>query len=373
MSTTPILRLGGLGLGEGRSVISAALSAPEWEIGMICDLDEGLCRERCREFGEMPWTRNYAEMLGRDDIDVIAIYTPDPLHAPHMLQALEAGKHVICTKPLLDDLTPGPALLQAQRASGKRVMVGQSTRFVESMMRQRADFEAGRFGKLVSVEAKYIHDHRNYMNGKWGPELTKTMNWVYLGLSHPVDLVRWYLPEIEEVFAYGLLSPFAAKAGLQKADSLHAVLKSADGVIAQVTGIYGVPEHHPDRDALKTCTLRGTCGTSTSDYPQLRYSRNLDGHQPEWIAFPELNDYYYRFGGYMHHAGEFENYLRHFAQALARGESPQPDLEDGLRTVAVMKALERSVESGTPVRVAEILREYNVFCTYPTNDFTLDP
>ncbi|MCC5842966.1 MAG: Gfo/Idh/MocA family oxidoreductase [Verrucomicrobia bacterium] len=360
MSATTILRLGVLGLGEGRSVLSAALSAPEWEIGMICDLSEALCRERCREFGEMPWTTRYAEMLARDDIDVIAIYTPDPLHAPHMLQALEAGKHVICTKPLLDDLTAGPELLKAQCAAGKQLMVGQSTRFVESMMRQRADFEAGRFGKLVSVEASYIHDHRNYMRGAWGPGLAKTMNWVYLGLSHPVDLVRWYLPDIEEVFAYGNLSPFAENVGLQKPDSIHAVLKSADGVIARVTGIYGVPEHHPDRDALKTCTLRGTAGTSTSDYPQLRYSRNLDGQEPEWIAFPELNDYYYRFGGYMHHAGEFENYLRHFSQALARGESPQPDLGDGLRTVAVMKALERSMERGVPVRVAGILEEYGL-------------
>lgn len=134
MSIEKPLRLGVLGLGEGRSVISAALSAPEWEIGMLCDLSESLCRERCREFGQ-------------------------------------------------------------------GVMVGQSTRFVESMMRQRADFEAGRFGDLVSVEAQYIHDHRKYMSHGWGPELRKTMNWVYLGLSHPVDLVRWYLPDIEEVFA----------------------------------------------------------------------------------------------------------------------------------------------------------------------------
>jgi predicted dehydrogenase len=360
MSDFPVYRLGVLGLGEGRSVLSAALSAPEWEIGMLCDLSETLCRERCREFGEMPWTTCYEEMLARDDIDVIAIYTPDPFHAPHMLQALEAGKHVICTKPLLDDLSPGPALLKAQRAAGKQVMVGQSTRFVESMMRQRADFEAGRLGALVSVEAKYIHDHRSYMAGKWGPELSKTMNWVYLGLSHPVDLVRWYLPEIEEVFAYGSLSPWASKSGLQKPDSIHAVLKSATGVISQVSGIYGVPEHHPERDALKTCTLRGTEGTSTSDYPQLRYSRNLDGHEPEWIPFPELNDYYYRFGGYCHHAGEFENYLRHFAHSLKRGESPQPDLADGLRSVAVMKALERSMDTGLPVRISKIIDEYSL-------------
>ena len=51
-----IYRLGILGLGEGRSVISAALSSPHWEIGNICDLNESLCQQRCEEFGLTDYT-----------------------------------------------------------------------------------------------------------------------------------------------------------------------------------------------------------------------------------------------------------------------------------------------------------------------------
>src|SRR5204862_6652653 len=95
------LRLGVLGLGEGRSIISASLNSELWELARICDLNEDLCRERAAEFKFPQYTTSLDEMLADRSIDVIGIYTPDPLHATHVKACLDAGKHVICTKPLI--------------------------------------------------------------------------------------------------------------------------------------------------------------------------------------------------------------------------------------------------------------------------------
>ena len=108
------LKLGVLGLGEGRSIISAVCQSDYWEMGMLCDLNEELCKERCEEFGVSGYKTDYREMLAQEDIDVIGIYTPDQLHAEHIQMALAAGKHVICTKPLMVDLDEANALLKAQ-------------------------------------------------------------------------------------------------------------------------------------------------------------------------------------------------------------------------------------------------------------------
>ena len=89
--------MGVLGLGEGRSIISAVQNSELWELGNICDLNEELCKERCQEFGLDGYTTEYQNMLDDESIDVIGIYTPDQLHAAHIKMALEAGKHVICT------------------------------------------------------------------------------------------------------------------------------------------------------------------------------------------------------------------------------------------------------------------------------------
>ena len=207
------LGLGVLGLGEGRSIISAALSSELWELRRICDLNEELCRQRSAEFAFPHYTTRFDDLLSDSSIDVIGIYTPDPLHAKHIRACLESGKHVICTKPLIDNLAEARSLLEAGRRSGKRVMVGQSSRFFEPMLRQRADYEAGKHGELFSVESHYHADNRWFLKKEWAR--AGGLKWLYGGLSHPVDLVRWYLPDIREVMGYGLLTENGRALGLR--------------------------------------------------------------------------------------------------------------------------------------------------------------
>ena len=91
-------------MGEGRSTISAALSSKKYRLKSICDRNEELCRQRAKEFDFHNVTTDYNDLLNDNEIDVIAIYTPDHLHAEHIKQALLHGKHVVCTKPFIDDL-----------------------------------------------------------------------------------------------------------------------------------------------------------------------------------------------------------------------------------------------------------------------------
>src|SRR6187200_2221772 len=120
-----MLSIGILGLGEGRSTISAALRSSKMELRMICDRDLDLCRKRADEFKMYDYTSSYQDMLNDSAIDIIAIYTPDHLHAEHIKQALLHEKHVVCTKPFIDDLSKAKELLDLQMQSGKKVFVGQ--------------------------------------------------------------------------------------------------------------------------------------------------------------------------------------------------------------------------------------------------------
>ncbi|MDQ3844264.1 MAG: Gfo/Idh/MocA family oxidoreductase, partial [Bacteroidota bacterium] len=196
-----MLRLGILGLGEGRSTISAALASEKYELKKICDVKEELCRQRAKEFDFHHYTTNYQEMLDDPDIDIIAIYTPDHLHAEHVKMALLHDKHVVCTKPFIDDLSKAKELIELQVKTGKKVFVGQSSRFFEPMKRQRTDFEAGLIGELITIESYYHADHRWFLEKGWS--LQQSFKWLYGGLSHPTDFIRWYLPDIEEVMGYG--------------------------------------------------------------------------------------------------------------------------------------------------------------------------
>lgn len=342
-------KLGILGLGEGRSTMSAAINSPEWELVKICDLNEDLCRRRAKEFDFHNYTTNFQDLLDDKEIEVIGIYTPDKFHADHIAMALQAGKHVVCTKPLIDDLSRAEELIRLSEQTGKRVFVGQSSRFFEPMKRQRADYEAGEIGEIVTVEAYYHADHRWFLGKGWS--LEASFKWLYGGMSHPVDLIRWYLPDIVEVMGYGMLSPNGRAGGLKNSDTMHFILKASDGRIARVSGVYSGPVQPAMRDSEMSCILRGTEGCSQGDYMDLRYAITTRTGEEKLITFDHKMKHYFRFEGKSHHAGEYQNYLEYFAGCLDANQTAYPDLREGIGTVAVMQAMDESLRTGMPVKV----------------------
>ena len=350
--------LGILGLGEGRSTISAALASTKIELKAICDINRDLCILRANEFNFHQFTSDYYDLLNDDEIEIIAIYTPDFLHAEHVKLALQHGKHVVCTKPFIDDLNDASELLSLQKTSGKNVFIGQSSRFFEPMKKQRIDFEKGCIGDLITVESHYNADHRWFLGKGWS--LESRFKWLYGGLSHPVDFIRWYLPNIEEVMGYGMLSPNGKKGGLKNHDSMHFIFKTDDGKIARVSGTYSSPVQPGIRESEMTCILRGTEGCSQGDYPDLRYSIRNNMGEDKLISFESLQKHFFRFEGRSHHAGEYQNYLEYFVDCIENNETPFPDVQEGIGTIALLKAMDLSLQKGFPIKIKDVLKEYNL-------------
>ncbi|OIR08095.1 glucose--fructose oxidoreductase precursor [mine drainage metagenome] len=353
------LGLGVLGLGEGRSIISAGLKSPLWNVAALCDLNEQLGRERCAEFGlpHSVYTPSMDALLANPDVDVVGIYTPDHLHADHVLRALAAGKHVICTKPFLHDLSRAREVLDAARASGRHVMVGQSSRFFAPFARQRSHFETGAFGELNTVEAYYNADHRWFLSKGWAR--TDAFKWLYGGLSHPVDFIRWYLPSIEEVCGYSRLSENGRRLGLVHADTFHFIYRDRAGRIARVSGTYSSPVTPNSRDSNMSCILRGSLGAGQADYYELRYAWKTDS-QSVVETFEDQDEHFFRFGGHSHHAGEYQNYIEYFARCLDAGKAPTPDPVEGIVTVALMQAMDEACSTGRSVRVRDVLARHGL-------------
>lgn len=350
--------IGILGLGEGRSTISAALASDKLQLKMICDKNIDLCRKRADEFKVYEYTTEYQDMLNDKSIDIIAIYTPDQLHAEHVKQALLHDKHVVCTKPFIDDLSKAKELIELQHKTGKRVFVGQSSRFFEPMKQQRKDFEEGLIGELITIEAWYHADHRWFLEKPWS--LQQTFKWLYGGLSHPTDFIRWYLPDIEEVMGYGMLSSNGKKGGLKNPDTMHFILKATDGRVARVSGCYTGPVQPVTRDSEMSCILRGTEGCSQGDYMDLRYAITDKTGQERIMTWEHKMKYYFRFEGKSHHAGEYQNYLEYFAGSIEQNFAAYPDLQEGIGTIALLQTMDRSLQQGQPIKIKDILNEYGL-------------
>ena len=226
------------------------------------------------------------------------------------------------------------------------------------MKQQRADYESGVIGELITIEAYYHADHRWFLAKGWS--LQPSFKWLYGGLSHPVDLIKWYLPDIEEVMGYGTLSANGKKGGLKNHDTMHFIFRARDGRVARVSGAYTGPVQPVLRDSEMSCILRGTAGCSQADYMDLRYAVTTNTGEEKILTWEHKLKHYFRFEGKSNHAGEYQNYLEYFADSIENDTSAYPDLLEGIGTVALLQAMDRSLSLGKPVKVEEILNEYHL-------------
>ncbi len=347
--------IGIVGLHEGRTLLLGLDRAAHARPVGGCDISGEKIEDCRRERPDLFYTEDYAALLARPDVDIVAIYTPDPLHGEEIAQAFEAGKDVISTKPLVNTVADARRILAAGRKTGRKLLVGQSTRFFEPFRRQRRAFEAGEVGDLELADAHYIHRMDwFYEKSPWAATAT---DWIFLGMSHPIDLLRWYLGPIAEVQAYGARSSLGVSHGLSGLDIYTVNLLSASGRVGRAMGHYGCHELPTARNSIELL-LFGSKGTSLAQYHDMRYTHTSpDGTEVTEDPLYALRHYYFNSEVHGMHYGEFANYAECFAKALIEGKPCSPDLEEGLETFCVMEAVRRAARTGSKVEVAPLLSE----------------
>lgn len=99
-----MIRLGVIGMGPNNmaSTFTLLKDVPDlrYQITAICAVPEAVVKQCAIDFNVPFWTTDYRELVSRNDVDVVCVFSPDHLHAEHCIGALEQGKHVVCTKPM---------------------------------------------------------------------------------------------------------------------------------------------------------------------------------------------------------------------------------------------------------------------------------
>ncbi|MEL6390430.1 MAG: Gfo/Idh/MocA family oxidoreductase [Bacteroidota bacterium] len=160
------VRVGFIGCGiQGFSNARQANKVPGVEIAAGCDLYSGRLTRMKEIFGsDVVVTRDYRELLDRDDIDAICISTSDHWH-DHMLKAaLSAGKPVYCEKPMMHHIEEGRGMIEAERKSGLPVQIGSQYASAIDTHKAKELYEAGEIGELVLMDIRY---DRASSNGAW--------------------------------------------------------------------------------------------------------------------------------------------------------------------------------------------------------------
>ena len=201
------LVVGVIGLGMGRLHLKGVIAYGA-EVGMICDINP----EKLKAVGDehdIPVerrTENWLDIVNNKEINAVIIATPDQLHREMVEKLLEAGKHIMCEKPLALLREDVDAIVKKVREHSEvKFMVGQICRFTPAFIKAKELVDAGKIGELYYVESEYAHDYKHMFDvdpKNWRSDPDR--HGVVGGGCHDVDLLRWIVGEDPtEVFAYG--------------------------------------------------------------------------------------------------------------------------------------------------------------------------
>ncbi len=175
------IRLGAIGMGiMGFNNVKTALRIPGAELVAVADLYDGRLESSKENFGKhLVTTRDYRELLDRDDIDAIIVSTSDHWHDRMSIEAMEKGKAVYCEKPMVHKIEEGAAVIATEQKTGQVFQVGSQR--VSSILQEKAAelYKSGAIGQLVMAET---YEDRFSRNGAWQYSIPtdaseKTVDW----------------------------------------------------------------------------------------------------------------------------------------------------------------------------------------------------
>ena len=338
----------------------------------ICGLGEEAVNEASRRLGWQSGETDWHRLVGRDDIDVIDICSPVDLHAPIAVAALEAGKHVLCEKPLATNVEEGQRMVAAAvraRAAGVRSMVAFNYRRVPAIALGRQLIDEGRIGSVFTIRVSYLQD--------WCADPAVPLLWRFRAEqsgtgalseagAHIIDLAQ-YLVGDQIVAVAGVTAIFITERPLLDdptrtgpvtgSDAGLFVGRFARGALAS----FDVSRVAPGRKNALGVEVNGSRGSIHWDLERLNELQVYDGPLDDPIAgFKRVivTDPSHPYIGAWWPPGHiigwehaFIHEVGDFVRAIADGKDPVPTFEEGLSVERVVDAVVRSGAEGRWIEI----------------------
>ena len=199
------LRIGIIGCGgiaNVKHMPSLAVFKDEVEMVYFCDIIEERAKTAAAQYGtpDAKVCTDYHELLKDESIDVVHVLTPNVNHCPITCDALEAGKHVLCEKPMAITYGEGKKMLDTAKRTGKKLTIGYQNRFRKDTLQMKHMVDRGELGEIYFAKA---HGVRRKGVPTWGvfPDKSKQGGGPLIDIgTHPLDMTLWltnnYEPEV---------------------------------------------------------------------------------------------------------------------------------------------------------------------------------
>jgi predicted dehydrogenase len=354
------------------------------EIVAGCDIVPEYLNKFQEEYGKDTFVcSDYRDLLKRDDIDAVGIFTPDNFHAEPAIAALEAGKDVFLEKPMAITIEDCEAIIKAEKKSGQKLMIGFNMRYMDYFNIMKDIIDAGTIGEIKTIWIRhfinyggyaYFHDYRANHKGSTSLLLQKA--------SHDIDMAHYLIGEhFNRVTGMGALSIY----GGNKPNDLTCDECAEKHTCSDFTTRDDGPNKRmccfrqevdvEDQSAITMCTPSGIIGTymqchfspdSWRNYAIIGTKGRIESNPDDTVTlYTQKNNHTRRNGGFPYtkalyevgdteggHGGADPNMCKAFLDYLIDDIPPRATSYDGLRSVAVgVKGAESIRNANKPLNI----------------------
>lgn len=317
---------------------------PRAQVVATCDVLEERAEHACREMGAAAYFTRIEDLLEQNGIDIVDICTPSDAHADMSIQALRAGKHVICEKPMALNPQDAARMIQTARDVQRQLYIGHTRRFDRRWIMMKEQIAAGRIGTPVVIR-RTERCWAAFPERDWHWDVTRSGG-VLMDLGvHVADLFAWFFDdEPIEVYAKGLtVRKEAQEYRCYDFGVIHVGFPGGKWGTMEVSWAHP-KAYAPFYSTTEVIGTRGKLTLSDKDAGPMTVVKedhvDVPRYSPLLSTFPE----------------SFVEEMNHFLDCIQGTSSPRSTPAQALTAVQVIAGAFDSIASGRPVSLARKAR-----------------
>lgn len=347
------LKIGVIGVGNiSNEHIQAYLKNPNVELYAFCDINEAQLKMMAEKYGVTRTFTDKDEMLALPELDAVSVCTWNSEHAPCTIAALNAGKHVLCEKPMATTVEEAIAMKEAAERSGKLLQIGFVRRFGNDCEVLQDFIQQDFLGEIYYAKATYLRRNGNPMG--WFGDVSRSGGGPLIDLGvHVIDLTRYLMGNPKPVSVYGVtfrklgnrselkdqkdyVSASATDHDIcDVEDMATAMVRYDNGAVLSVETSFSLNLKKPQG----TIELFGTKGGARLD-PELELYTDINGYMADVnLCSPTALSF----------DGLFQKEIDHFADCILHGTPCRAPAQDGIDIMRILRAIYKSAETGHEV------------------------
>jgi predicted dehydrogenase len=303
------------------------------ELVAVCDIVEAKADELAKKYNAKAYY-SIDELLAKEtSIDVIAVCSPNGLHAEHSIKAVKAGRHVLCEKPLAISVADCGRMIEAAEKANKRLFAIKQNRYNPPVMAVKEAIDNGHLGKILSVQLNcFWNRNPDYYQNSWKGTMKLDGGTLYTQFSHFIDLLYWMVGDIREVQAY--MGNFNHKDIIEFEDTGVVIVKFFNGALGSIN--YTVNSFEKNMEgSLTLFGEKGTVKIGGQYLNELEYQNIKDFRIENLPEGNHANNYGTYVGSMSNHDKVYDNLV----EVLQKNAAITTSGYEGLKTVEIIEKI----------------------------------